>query len=343
MADRVEVWTTRVADVHHIEATARRAEDAGWDGITLTDSQNLAPDPFVAATLAARATERLRLATGVTNAHTRHPAALATVAASVGEVSGGRFVLGIGRGDTALFHLGLSPMKVADFSDRVTDLQHYLAGDTVDCDGHPSRIRWLRRASAPKVPLDVAASGPKVISLAARVAERITFAVGADPERIEWALGLARKAAADAGRAEADLSFGAYVNVGAHPDIATARSLIAGGVAAFAHFSAMPGSTGAGLGEGDRDVVAEVGRRYDSNEHLRNDARHNEALESSFVDRFAVVGPPDRCVDRLHELVDLGLRRFVLTGPGLGASGDDARLANRLLTREVLPAVQRTG
>ena len=49
----------------------------------------------------------LRFATGVTNAHTRHPAALATVAATVQETSGGRFVLGIGRGDTALFHLGL--------------------------------------------------------------------------------------------------------------------------------------------------------------------------------------------------------------------------------------------
>lgn len=341
-ARRVELWTTRVADVHRAEDVARRAEAAGWDGITLTDSQNLAPDPFVAATLAARATGSLRFATGVTNAHTRHPAALATVAASVGEVSGGRFVLGIGRGDTALFHLGLQPMKVADFTARLTDLQHYLAGETVDCDGHPSRIRWLRRATAPKVPLDVAASGPRVIALAAGLAERITFAVGADPERIAWAIGVARKAAADAGRGEAELSFGAYVNVGCHPDAATARSLIAGGVAAFAHFSAMAGSTGEGLGERDRDVVAEVGRRYDSNEHLRNDARHNEALDADFVDRFAVVGPPERCIGRLEELVALGISRLVLTGPGLGAGGDDAREANRLLTREILPAMART-
>ena len=56
---------------------ARRAEAAGWHGITFTDSQNLVGDPFVAVALAAAATDRLRFATAVTNAFTRHPAALA--------------------------------------------------------------------------------------------------------------------------------------------------------------------------------------------------------------------------------------------------------------------------
>ena len=79
-------------------------------------------------------------------------------------------------------------------------MQTYLAGGTVDCDGFPSRLRWLDRVSVPKVPLDVACSGPKVIDFAARTAERVTFAVGADPDRLTWALDLARKAAADAGR-----------------------------------------------------------------------------------------------------------------------------------------------
>src|SRR4029453_6230265 len=84
---------------------AERAERAGWDGITFTDSQNLVGDPFVAVALASRVTERLRFATGGTNVFTRHPAALANAAVTVQEESGGRFVLGIGRGDTAMFHL----------------------------------------------------------------------------------------------------------------------------------------------------------------------------------------------------------------------------------------------
>lgn len=322
---------------------AELAQVAGWDGITFVDSQNLVGDPFVAVALAARATDRLRFATGVTNAFTRHPAALATVAATVQEESDGRFVLGIGRGDTALFHLGRPPMPVTAFAARVRELQAYLAGDTIDCDGTPSRIRWLDRARQAKVPLDVAASGPRMLELAGGIAEQVTLAVGADPDRVAWAIGLAREAAAAAGRDPASISFGMYVNVGCHPDVDAARALIAGGVAAFAHFSAMPGSTGAGLGDADRAVVAEVGRRYDSNHHLDNTAEHTGALRPEFVDRFAVVGPPAVVVERLDALRALGIDRFVITGPSFRSDRDDARTAGTLLTEEVLPAMRAGG
>jgi 5,10-methylenetetrahydromethanopterin reductase len=330
----------RVPEPGTVVAQAESAERAGWDGITFTDSQNLCGDPFVAIALAADATEQLQFATGVTNAHTRHPAALATVAATVQEAAGGRFVLGIGRGDTALFHIGLKPMPVARFAELVTTLQTYLAGGTIDCDGDPSRIQWLDRARQPKVPLDIAVSGPRMINFAARIAERVTLAVGADAERVAWALDLARKAAADAGRNPDEIDFGAYVNVGCHHELDAARGLISGGVAAFAHFSSMPGSTGAGLSEQDKEIVAEVGRRYDSNVHLRNTAAHTEALSPEFVDRFAVVGPPEACAQRLFGLRDLGIDRFVVTGASFGADRDHARTSHQLMTNEMLPMLR---
>jgi 5,10-methylenetetrahydromethanopterin reductase len=336
----MELWTMRIPETGTAVAQAQRAEAAGWDGITLTDSQNLVGDPFVAAALAAAATERLQFATGVTNAHTRHPSALATVAATVQEASGGRFVLGIGRGDTALFHLGLPPMPVDRFAELTADVQTYLAGGVVDCDGHPSRLQWLDRATQPKVPLDIACSGPRMLALGGRLAERVTLAVGADPERVAWAIDLTRKAAAEAGRDPAAVSFGAYVNVGCHPDLDAARGLIAGSVAAFAHFSAMPGSTGAGLAEPDRAVVAEVGRVYDSNRHLSNRSPQTEPLAPDFVDRFAVVGPPDVCADRLCGLADLGVDRFVITGAAFGADRDHARTAARLVADELMPELR---
>src|SRR4051794_27267945 len=229
----MELWTMRIPETGTAVIQAERAETAGWDGITFTDSQNLIGDPFVAVALGAQFTERLRFATGVANAFTRHPAALATVAATVQEESGGRFALGIGRGDTALFHLGRPPMPVAAFEREVMRLQGFLDGAEVDLDGHPSRVSWIARTRQPKVPLDVAASGPRVIRFAARTAERITFAVGADPERLAWALDVARTAAIAAGRADGAISFGAYVTVGCHPDAAVGRALIAGAVAAF--------------------------------------------------------------------------------------------------------------
>src|SRR6478672_10551291 len=146
-----QLWTMGLPEPGSAPFQAELAQLAGWDGITFVDSQNLVGDPFVAIALAAKATESLRFATGVTNAFTRHPAALANVAATVQETSGGRFVLGIGRGDTALFHLGRKPMPVAAFIESVTQLQTYLANGTVDCNGHPSRLQWLDRCHQPKV------------------------------------------------------------------------------------------------------------------------------------------------------------------------------------------------
>jgi 5,10-methylenetetrahydromethanopterin reductase len=339
----MELWAMRIPEIGTAVAQAQRAEALGWDGITFTDSQNLVGDPFVAVALAAAAVERLRFATGVTNAYTRHPAALANVAATVQETSGGRFVLGIGRGDTALFHLGKKPMPVSAFIAAVTDLQTYLANDTVECHGHASRLQWLDRCHQPKVPLDIAVSGPRMIDFAARIAEHVTLAVGADPDRVSWAIDLARKAAADAGRDPSTISFGAYVNVGCHPDLDAARALISGAVAAFAHFSSMPGSTGAGLAAADREVVAEVGRTYNSNEHLSNAAAHTAALNPQFVDRFAVVGPPDVCAERLRGLAELGIERFVITGASFRSDREHARTSEQLLAAELLPALRESS
>lgn len=339
MAD-LQLFTQSIPEVGISTWLAERAEAAGWDGISFTDSQNLVGDPFVAMAVAAQATSTLKFMTGVTNAATREPAALATVAATVQETSGGRMVLGIGRGDTALFHLGRKPQKLADFFPRVTALHTYLQGGNVDIDGFESRLRWLDRAQQPPVPLDIASSGPKVIAFAAGLAERVTFAIGAQPERMAWALDLARASAREADRPDAEVSFGAYINVGCHPDPAVGRELIRGSVAAFAHFSSMPGSTGAGLGDADQKTVAEVGRRYDSNVHLSNRADHSGAMDDDFLDRFAIVGPPDVCAARILELAALGLERFVITGPSIDADRDQAKIANRLMRDDLLPALR---
>src|ERR1044071_915848 len=111
----VEVWTMGIGLPGMAARQGERAEAAGFDGIAMVDSQNLAGDPYVALLAAARATSTLRLATGVTNPVTRHPAVTAAAIATVQGESGGRAVLGIGRGDSALAHLGHAPAPVPVF------------------------------------------------------------------------------------------------------------------------------------------------------------------------------------------------------------------------------------
>ena len=278
----MNLWTLTHSHPEHALRTAQRAEAAGWAGMCVVDSQNLAPDSYVALTLAATGTSTLGLGTGVTNSITRHPAVTASAAMAVQKVSGGRMALGIGRGDSALAHIGRSPARLAGFRRYVEVLQDYLHGRSLpferipldDKDAEPvaaleladhpddSRIRWAD-ADLPKVPLEIAATGPKVIALAGRVADRVLFTLGAVPERLQWGMELARSARTDAGLDADSLSVGAYVNLVCHPDPAVARDLVRGGLTTFARFSVMHGAVAGPVDESSRQVLDKLHDGYD--------------------------------------------------------------------------------
>ena len=350
----IEVWTVGVGLPGWAVRAAVAAEGAGWDGLAIVDSQNLSGDPYVGLALAARETDRIRLATGVTNPFTRHPAVTAAAIATVQAESGGRAVLGIGRGDSALAYLGLAPAPVKVFERYLTEVQRYLRGEDVDFESDPatpvatlglaqapvtSRLHWLRPGLA-KVPVDVAATGPRVIALAARLAERVTFAVGADPERITWAVEQARQARADAGLDPATLSLGAYVNVVAEPDLDAARRMISGGLASFARFSVMHGRPTGPVGDSARRTLESVHKAYDMTRHTWSGTPQADALSDEFVQRFGIVGTAEQCTARLRELVELGLERLVVIGPSVGSDRDEALRARARFEAEVLPALR---
>ncbi len=168
-----------------LQAHAAAAEEDGWDGILFTDIQNQAMDVIGSLYLAASATSRLKLGTAVTNLVTRHPAVVASTFATLHHVSGGRAHLGVGRGDSALELIGITPPSAADFEHRLEYLQGYLRGDPVDIGGGTtSRISWLPLEGESKVPIDVFGSGPRVLGVGSRVGDRLTVAVGAEPERV---------------------------------------------------------------------------------------------------------------------------------------------------------------
>jgi 5,10-methylenetetrahydromethanopterin reductase len=343
----LEIWSAGTGSPGRIGETARRLEEEGWDGLAVVDSQNLAPDPYVLLGLAAASTSRLGLGTGVTNPVTRHPAAAATAAATVQAVSGGRFVLGIGRGDSSLAHLGLAPASPSSFETYLSRLQGYLRGEevpfaddsaapvsTLGLAGGPSasRIHWIAAVGS-KVPVDVAATGPKVIRVAARHADRVTFAVGASVERLRWAMDICFSERSDA-------PVGAYVPVVVNPSRDAARELIRGGVASFARFSVMHGQVVGPADEGSREALTEVHQAYDMNRHFTQGSPQSRRLPAEVIDQFGVAGPASYCVERLSELIGLGLTKLVLLGGGIGMDRDAYRLSRQLLAEEVLPKLR---
>ncbi len=356
-----QFWTVRLALPGTIATAARRSEDEGWHGLALGDSQNIAADPFIELALAGAATTTLGLATSVTNPVTRHPAAMATAIATVQAESAGRAVLGIGRGDSALAHLGRAPAPVAVFERYVEHLQAYLRGDEVPFDqlggdqavaasadtlelaGSPttSALHWLP-AERTKVPVDVMASGPRVIEVAARLADRITFTVGTDPARLRWALDIARRARSSAGLTFTDDALGVFLPIVVHDDRATARQLASGAVASIARFSVMHGTVSGPASDGQRQSLEAVRTSYDMNRHFRDGSPQAAALTDEVTDAFGIAGPAGYCIDRLAELLDLGIRRIVVS-PGAAATGstrDELRNSRHRLVSEVIPALR---
>jgi 5,10-methylenetetrahydromethanopterin reductase len=336
----VEMWLASVHVPGGAVAYAQAAEAEGFDGISFGDTQHLAADPFVGLGLVASQTERLGLMIGVTNPVTRVPAVTAATIATVQAASGGRAVLGVGRGDSSLAHLGQRPASVDRTIRFVEQLQGYLRGEVVDIDGYASEIPWIARGGQPKVPVDIAATGPRMVALGARLAERLTVNVGALPDRMEWAVTTARRLRAELEGPVGPLSIGAYLVVVAHPDVRVARELARGPLGAYAHFSGMPGGPANELSPDDRAVVEAVAADYDLSGHGQRQARHVAHLDDDFVDRFGVVGTPSHCVARLRDLRELGVERFLVVEGRDAASPQHQEVAHHCLVEEVLPAVR---
>jgi 5,10-methylenetetrahydromethanopterin reductase len=325
----MDVWMHAFSFLHRTVDRARQVEAWGFDGLLVADSQNLNAEVWIELALAGVATERIGLGPGVTNPFTRHPAVTASAALTLQAETGGRAVLGLGRGDSALTQIGRRPVSADELEDALVALQAYLRGEEASVDGHAGRIRWADETGQSKVPVAVAATGPHVIAAAARHAERVDFTVGAEPERVRWAIETARAAG------DRDISLGAFLNVAVDPDAAVARNLVRGSTAIFARFGT-EGAPPDGLSGVTRAGIERLAHDYDETRHGHADAPHALQLEDEFIDRFALIGNADEVVGRVSELAALGIERLVVVPGSIDAdpalvAESDARFAEEVL------------
>ncbi|MFE2937982.1 LLM class flavin-dependent oxidoreductase [Streptomyces sp. NPDC059255] len=176
--------------------TVRRAESLGFDQVWFPDSQLLWRDVFTVLTAAALATERIGLGSAVTNLATRHPAVVASAARSVAELAPGRFVLGLGVGNSSVGPVGMRPSTRAEMRAGLTLLKALLNGEEWDFGGVRSRLR----DPGPGVPVHLAASGPRNLQLAGEIADGVILLSGVSPRTLAGATSQVREGAAVAGR-----------------------------------------------------------------------------------------------------------------------------------------------
>ena len=183
----------------------RLAEAAGFDSLWVTERYFHEETCSLLGFLAA-ATERLRLGVGVVNPYTRHPALLAMAAATLDRISGGRFLLGLGRSERFVIHdrMGLPYTRPrTTLEDAVTVIRELLAGNrltTAEQTFHLHNVRLAITPMQPQLPLYVAAIGPKALRLAGAVADGVVLNAYVPTAYVRYAVQEIRQAAHAAGR-----------------------------------------------------------------------------------------------------------------------------------------------
>jgi len=159
---------------------AGRAERAGAEVLWVPE---LHRSSTVTAAALATATRRARIGTGIALAFTRSPMVTALEALDLDELSGGRFLLGLGSGVQRLnedWHNVTFGKPVPHLRETVRDIREFwrecAVGEPIDLPGEwePMRIRGYRRPFPPPrtdIPIYLAAMGPAMTFLAGAVAD----------------------------------------------------------------------------------------------------------------------------------------------------------------------------
>lgn len=340
---KVEFWRMGATPVPATEIArfARQFEDWGWDGLAIGEAHGLLPDPYVVLGLAATATTTLKVGTAVA-VPLRPPLLAAGAMATLHALSGGRASFSMGRGDGAMKVLRRGPLRIAEFDAYVRAVQAYLRREDVELDGNVTSMARLddfdpSLALAPP-PLNIAATGPRTIEVAARWADGVSFSVGADLERLRNAIALAHEACRSVGRDPSTLAVGCYVQVAVTDgDDMAAREAIRGLVVTHARFSGFEARPTGDVGAAEHDRYRHAVERM---EIVYQDPRGGvtrtkggrpgeidfyprDAGADELIDQFAIAGSPAYCAERLREIVELGVSRVYMGTRAVGVDLDE--------------------
>jgi 5,10-methylenetetrahydromethanopterin reductase len=292
-------------DLPVFRESVRKAEESGYARAYLVDGQLLWRNVFVYMALGLDATERIPFGTAVTNPYTRHPSVLANAHATLAELYPGRVILGIGRGDNSVRTLGKKQVATDRMRDIVPMLRDLMAGKPVTVEGHEVRSLW---SNEPEVPILMAASGPRNLRLAGALADIVMMQVGVNPEACRWGVEQIRAGAEAVGRDPADVEITLYTAMVVSDDLDYARSQTKWAAACARNHLVdvarrVPDH---GMPEAIMRLVNLPDSHYDYAGHLDPSVERGE-YPTEVLDDFAFNGPPERIVEMLHALAEVGV------------------------------------
>lgn len=302
-------------DFDHYAHTVRVGDEIGLELIGHGDSQSLWQELYVSLTVAALNSTRARFGPLVTNPVTRHPAVTAAAMASLQKLSGGRAIVGIGGGDSAVLNIGRRPAPIDEVAEYVTTVRELAAGRPAIYHGQTMRVQWADRP----VPVFMAAEGPRKLRLAGALADGVVVSNGVTREVVQDTIRLVAEGARSAGRSPDEVEIWWLVNFAFAPDepsgVESLTSLLAAAADHVFRFSLH----GKRVPPEHVDGVRELMANYSHDRHALVDDNPNGTLigELGLRDwlarRFAITGSPEHCVERIREVAGYGATNLLVT------------------------------
>jgi alkanesulfonate monooxygenase SsuD/methylene tetrahydromethanopterin reductase-like flavin-dependent oxidoreductase (luciferase family) len=287
------------------------AEELGFAAVGLP--QIAARDAMVSLAPIARRTSRIRLGTGVVPIWTRTPVTLAQEASVLQELSGGRFLLGIGVGHPELissWHGTEFRNPMAAMRDYLTILKQALRGDMVNHKGKvfSSTFSFIGYEPSP-CPILVGALGPQMLQLAGELADGVVLWLSSAHHLKEVALPNLKIGADKAGRSLDGFEIFSCMFAAPGEDRGAARDAIRMQLLTYLqlpHYRAVAEASGF---SDDVHVFQEKLQESDVPGAL-------QGLSDSLVDELAVTGSKEEMAETIKRFVDAGC-----TMPGVGIAG----------------------
>lgn len=319
--------------VDRIVSLTRQAEEAGFEYGWMFDSHVLWKECFPLLTLMAANTKRMKFGPCVTNPAVRDITVLSSLFATMNLISGDRMQLGIGRGDSSRRVLGKKPVTPAELERAVLQFRALTGGKEIEYDGQPTRLTWAKKSP----PVWIAGYGPKVLTMAGRVADGIILQF-ADPDLIEWCVSFVHKGAQEAGRDPKSIEIMSAAPVWVSDDLKTARehvrwfpALVSNHVvdliSKYKPEELPPALTG---------YVKDRGS-YNYLHHCEVGSDNADFVSDEVTDRFCLVGNIDTHVAKLRRLIEAGVTQFNI----YLMCGDEENTLE-IYRREVLPHFRAT-
>jgi 5,10-methylenetetrahydromethanopterin reductase len=287
----------------------RRAEDLGFSAAWLTDSQLTMKDAPSALALGAASTERIRMGPGVTNPVTRNITTIANWMAALNEISGGRALLGVGTGDSAVSPLGMRAATRAELRQHIEDFRALTSGGEASFGGQDP-VKLLTANTSP--PVYISASQMGMLRLAGACADGVILMGAADPEITQWQLDHISEGAREAGRTLDDITVDLWFGISVLDDLEQARNDVRSWVTSQARWMHTWKELPLPL-QGYTEEFRHANESYAFAHHLSRHAEHARGVSDSLVDLLAVCGPVQRCLEKIAPLLALKIDRLTFT------------------------------